>query len=463
MEYIIFGGTFDPFTKAHGCIVEIVASAHPDAKILIVPSVVTWHRKDKPALFGEPDRKYIINYWLTEKMPSALVGRVLLDAHEYDLPDKMREGRGFVDYLRFIVEKHIGDLAENTYRFVVGEDEWAIFDKWKTHEEILRLAHPIVVRRGVAGARTPFLEVDGTEEVIDLPAWCAEVSASAIREKIDGCQRKLLTYCNTPDFWAIPREELLLHTPIFDVKKVDSDIPGFHPIRVESRDWVCVIVRKGGKYIGVRQTRWGTGKKYDDFVTGVVDPGEVPREAAVRELREELGIALSDMSEMWFIGSAPSNPGFMTNTMHYYYLDLDSVPQHEYTECPPTPDKHERLERVEFDLDDCFKGQTPALMLAGLALVNENIYKLPKPLKMVRTIDNNHCSTTERVHEAEGWIVNSMPEGKPMCPYGKVAPDGCGFCTGKGACTFYVLESFPPKYNMCPFRGSGYILCSEAN
>lgn len=370
MEYIIFGLTADPFTKAHGYIVETVANVHPDATILIVPSIVKWHRKDKPALFDEPDRRYIINYWLSEKMPKSLCGRVLLDDHEYRLPDFLREDRGFIDYLRYFVEaKESIRTEKNLYRFVIGEDEWAIFDQWKNHEEILRLATPIVIRRGNADAR-PISKVDGME-VIDLPDWCADVSASAIREKLVGSKSKLLAYCNEEDYWEIPREVLLLRTPIFDVKSVDSDIPDFHPIRVESRDWVCVIVKKNGKYIGVRQTRWGTGKKYAEFVTGVVDGEEPELVAAERELKEELGYALIDWRWMKRLGQSPSNPGFMSNTMHYFFVDLDSMYEgRDYEVVPPSPDEHEHLERVEFDLDDCFKGDTPALMLAGIALLD---------------------------------------------------------------------------------------------
>lgn len=369
MEYIIFGLTADPFTKAHGCIVETVAAAHPNAKILIVPSVVSWHRKDKPAMFSESERVDIIKWWINEKMPRELVGRVWLDTHEYSLPDSLRQGRGFIDYLRFLVEKTSEIYEDNVYRFVVGEDEWAIFDRWKNHEEILRLAKPIVVWRGKPKDKpTGF---SSGFEAIDLPAWCANVSASAIRETLAGYSDKVLAYCTLGSYWQIPREELLLHTPIFDVKKVDSDIPDFHPIRVESRDWVCVIVKKDGKYIGVRQTRWGTGKKYDEFVTGVVDGGESELAAAVRELKEELGYALIDWRWICRLGQAPSNPGFMSNTMHYYFVGLDSMTEgRDYELVPPTPDEHERLERVEIDLDNCFKGDTPALMLAGIALLD---------------------------------------------------------------------------------------------
>lgn len=377
MEYIIFGLTADPFTKAHGCIVETVAAKHPDAKILIVPSVVSWHRKDKPALFSESERELIINFWLSQKMPKDLSDRVFLDTHEYELPDSLREGRGFIDYLRYTVERKSLRGDDTFFRFVIGEDEWAIFDKWKNHEEILRLVKPIVVRRGNPEDKPT--GVSSGIETIDLPAWCANVSASAIREELvmdgDFTEGALFNaYLSNPKFWEIPRDELLLHTPIFDVKKVDSDIPDFHPIRVESRDWVCVIVKKDGKYVGVRQTRWGTGKKYNEFVTGVVDPGESAAFAARRELAEELGYSVECLRWFHYLGAAPSNPGFMSNTMSYFFVDLDSLDKGmDYEVVSPSPDEHERLERVEFDLDDCFgqlKNDTPALMLAGIALLD---------------------------------------------------------------------------------------------
>ena len=115
---------------------------------------------------------------------------------------------------------------------------------------------------------------------------------------------------------------------------------------------------------------------------------------------------------------------------------------------------------------------------AIIALVNENIDKLPKSPKMVdriididkipdppkmvgRIIDNDHCSTTGGTEDHDGWTVTSQEQAS-MCPHGKGLPKDCGFCTRKGACTFTVLTSMPPKYNMCPYCGTGYIDCSEA-
>ena len=169
-----------------------------------------------------------------------------------------------------------------------------------------------------------------------------------------------------------PEVETLLKMPIFDVQRIASDIPGFRPIRVKSPDWVCVIVAKGGWFIGVRQKRWGTGKEYDEFVTGVIDEGESPKQAAVRELREELGISVPVQdSNLVSLGSAPTNPGFMSNDMYYYYLDMDKG---NYTVLERSPDEHERLTTVAIPID-MYMYQPPliepALMLVGRKLLED--------------------------------------------------------------------------------------------
>lgn len=102
---------------------------------------------------------------------------------------------------------------------------------------------------------------------------------------------------------------------------------------------------------------------------------------------------------------------------------------------------------------------------AIIALVNENIDKLPKPPKVPKIEDwviaNDHCSTKGGTEDHDGWIVPAQGQGI-VCPHGRGLPEDCGFCTRKGACTFTVLTSIPPQYNICPFHGSGFIRCSEA-
>ena len=101
---------------------------------------------------------------------------------------------------------------------------------------------------------------------------------------------------------------------------------------------------------------------------------------------------------------------------------------------------------------------------AIIALVNENIDKLPKPPKVEPKANlDDICSTTGGIEDHEGWTATSKGKETKECPYGKGTPETCGRCTCKGACTVTVLTSEPPQYNMCPFRGSGYIDCSEAD
>lgn len=103
---------------------------------------------------------------------------------------------------------------------------------------------------------------------------------------------------------------------------------------------------------------------------------------------------------------------------------------------------------------------------AIIALVNENIDKLPKPPKVDvwDLLINDHCSTTGGTEDHDGrTVTGSNGKETKECPYGKGTPETCGCCTCKGACTFTILTSIPPQYNMCPFRGSGYIDCSEAD
>lgn len=56
--------------------------------------------------------------------------------------------------------------------------------------------------------------------------------------------------------------------------------------------------------------------------------------------------------------------------------------------------------------------------------------------------------------------IATIGMGAPKCPYNHQGPSLCGKCRQEdGACTVTVLTSYPPKYNICPFRGNGYVWC----
>jgi dihydroneopterin triphosphate diphosphatase len=60
------------------------------------------------------------------------------------------------------------------------------------------------------------------------------------------------------------------------------------------RSEVLVHIRRGDEFLVLRRTDHG----YWHAVAGGVEPGETPREAALRELREETGLVLDDVVEI---------------------------------------------------------------------------------------------------------------------------------------------------------------------
>lgn len=60
------------------------------------------------------------------------------------------------------------------------------------------------------------------------------------------------------------------------------------------------------------------------------------------------------------------------------------------------------------------------------------------------------------------WTAKMSEEQQPHCLHGDHRPESCGHCTKNGACDMTVLTSMPPQYDMCPYRGRGFIFCKDA-
>ena len=92
--------------------------------------------------------------------------------------------------------------------------------------------------------------------------------------------------------------------------------------RINSRGAVMMIpvTRPGDKLIIVRQFRPPTGRLVYEFPAGLINPGEDPKEAAVRELKEETG----------YIGTVEycspqvfTSPGLSSEFVHLVRMSVD--------------------------------------------------------------------------------------------------------------------------------------------
>ena len=85
---------------------------------------------------------------------------------------------------------------------------------------------------------------------------------------------------------------------------------------LEERDWVHVVAVTGtGKVLTVRQYRHAAGVICTELPGGVVDEGESPMSAAIRELKEETGYVADSWEEL---GHLYANPARQDNRVHVF-------------------------------------------------------------------------------------------------------------------------------------------------
>lgn len=112
---------------------------------------------------------------------------------------------------------------------------------------------------------------------------------------------------------------------------------------IDRRDSVQVVaITAEGKMLLVEQERQGTRKNSIEFVAGLVDPGEDPQRAALRELEEETGYRAQHIEQLgWYY----TDPAILTNKVTVFLA----------TGCTPTgktnPDDGELIRTRLLDVD----------------------------------------------------------------------------------------------------------------
>ena len=124
--------------------------------------------------------------------------------------------------------------------------------------------------------------------------------------------------------WKKKSSNYLLENKIFKMREdlvTSPKLKTDHNVWVmEVPTWVNIIpITPQNDVVLVDQYRFGSEKSSLEIPGGMIDPGEDPKEAAIRELLEETGFVGKKVIE---IGRVESNPAIMSNYT-YTYLALD--------------------------------------------------------------------------------------------------------------------------------------------
>jgi len=172
-----------------------------------------------------------------------------------------------------------------------------------------------------------------------------------------------------PFRWKKLREEPFAQTRIFDVVRAHYH----HPRRekpqdffvINPPDWVNVVaLTTDRRLVLVRQFRYGINEFSLEIPGGVIDAGEDPVVAGVRELREESGFVGKNAR---LLGSVHPNPAMQSNRCHLVLVeDAQRSAELEW-------DPDEEMEIMTLPVDEVYAlaqrgGITHSLVLDGLLL-----------------------------------------------------------------------------------------------
>ncbi len=158
-----------------------------------------------------------------------------------------------------------------------------------------------------------------------------------------------------------PGPDLIILHARFDQYVHPRNAKSFQRVVLEAPDWVNIVaVTPDHKIVVVRQFRFGAAKPTTEIPAGMVDAGETPEHAAMRELSEETGYTTTRWK---YLGWVEPNPAFLNNHCHQF-LAQDVVKTHA-----PHLDEGEDIAVSEFTLDEVRREIQAGEMRNALGLV----------------------------------------------------------------------------------------------
>lgn len=170
-----------------------------------------------------------------------------------------------------------------------------------------------------------------------------------------------------PARWEKLGQTTSIKTRVFDLLSVRYR----HPVRQVERDFVVVAapdwcnviaLTTAGQLVLVRQFRYGANDFSLEIPGGMIDAGEDPLAAAVRELREETGYVGGDPR---LLATVHPNPAIQNNRCHLVLIENAEL------RAPLGWDHDEEIEVIVAPVDDVYAWAragriTHSLVLCGL-------------------------------------------------------------------------------------------------
>ncbi|MFH8142657.1 MAG: nicotinate (nicotinamide) nucleotide adenylyltransferase [Muribaculaceae bacterium] len=160
----VFGGSFNPVHAGHISLAREVVARKLADKVVMVLSPLNPLKEDPASLIDD--------YLRMEMLRIACLPYPRLEASDIEL--SMPRPSYTIDTLRRLAASNPGD----SFRLVIGADNWECFDRWKDYREILRDFHPIVYPR--EGCAMPGEDSQATPMWADL----LPVSSTMIRQRL---------------------------------------------------------------------------------------------------------------------------------------------------------------------------------------------------------------------------------------------------------------------------------------
>ena len=153
---------------------------------------------------------------------------------------------------------------------------------------------------------------------------------------------------NTERPWEVlgsePGPDLILFQTRYDLVRNPRNAKSMKAVVLECADWVnMVALTPERKIVVVRQFRFGVGKTTLEIPAGIMNPGETPEQAAIRELQEETGYTATNWK---YLGWVEANPAFLNNLCHQW-LALEAVKT-----SPVALDDGEEISVTELSLEE---------------------------------------------------------------------------------------------------------------